>query len=90
MTIEVIDMSELKNNTRREFLKKTTYMVPVVLTLSAAPALAGTGSPQRCNNGVGNGPDCLPPGIQQNEKVFLDNDDVNGVPGAPQNQGGFN
>lgn len=76
-------MSGPKNNSRREFLKKTAYVVPVVLTLKAAPALAGTGSPQRCNNGVGNGPDCLPPGIEQNGKTFLDNDDVTGVPGAP-------
>jgi hypothetical protein len=51
----------------------------MVLTLKATPALAGTGSPQRCNNGVGNGSDCLPPGIDQNGKTFLDNDDVTGV-----------
>lgn len=91
-SIEVADMSELKNNSRREFLKKTTYVVPVVLTLSAAPSLAGQGSPHKgkCNNGVGNGPDCLPPGIEKNGKTFLDNDDNGGIPGAPQNRGGFN
>lgn len=83
-------MSEPKNHSRRDFLKKTAYVVPVVLTLKAAPALAGTGSPQRCNNGVGNDSDCLPPGIEKNGKTFLDNDDNGGIPGAPQNQGGFN
>ncbi|MBK8161895.1 MAG: hypothetical protein IPK65_01715 [Gammaproteobacteria bacterium] len=37
-------MNGLKDSSRREFLKKTTYVVPVVLTLSATPALAGQGS----------------------------------------------
>jgi hypothetical protein len=39
---------------------------------------------------VGNGPDCLHPGMKQYGKIFLDNDDNGGNPGAPQNQGGFN
>jgi hypothetical protein len=82
-------MDNPSSKSRREFLKKTAYVVPVILTLKAAPAVASIGSP-RCNNGVGNGPDCLPPGIQQNGMLHLDNDDVFGVPGAPQNQGGFN
>jgi hypothetical protein len=37
-------MSEQLNSSRRDFLKKTAYVVPAVLTLKAAPALAGQGS----------------------------------------------
>jgi hypothetical protein len=83
-------MSDLNNESRRQFLKKTAYVVPVILTLKAMPAMAGQGSCRKGNNGVGNGPDYLPRGIQQNGKTFLDNDDHGGIPGAPQNQGGFN
>ena len=44
-----------KTNSRRDFLKKTAYVAPVVLTLSATPALASQGS--NCNNGFGDGGD---------------------------------
>lgn len=37
-------MSQLQNNSRRDFLKKSAYVVPVVMTLKAAPSLAGQGS----------------------------------------------
>ena len=37
-------MSNLQNDSRRQFLKKSVYIVPLVLTLKAAPALAGQGS----------------------------------------------
>jgi hypothetical protein len=57
----------------------------VALTHPSLEAIAKSG----CNNGVGNFSDCLPAGIEKNGKTFLDNDDVNGVPGSPQNQGGF-
>jgi hypothetical protein len=46
---------------RRDFLKKTAYAVPVILTLKAMPAFAAAGS-GRGNNGVGNGVDPQPPG----------------------------
>ena len=35
------------NESRRDFLKKSAYVVPVVLTLKAAPSLASTGSPKK-------------------------------------------
>ena len=35
------------NESRRDFLKKSAYVVPVVLTLKAAPTLASTGSPKK-------------------------------------------
>ncbi len=57
-------MSE-HNPSRRDFLKKTAYVAPVVLTLQAAPSLAAVGS-ARCNNGFGNGSDCEPPGHIKN------------------------
>ena len=40
-------MSEIKNNSRRKFLKKTAYVVPVVMTMHAAPSLAGHGSKKK-------------------------------------------
>ena len=75
------------NESKRSFLKKTAYVAPLALTLTAMPALARNGS-YNCNNGVGNGSDCLPPGLEKNGKTFLDNDDVYGTPGNPQNRGG--
>lgn len=52
------------NNSRRDFLKKTAYVAPVVLTLQATPALAGQGSALKlkCNNGFGDGGDGCTPG----------------------------
>lgn len=44
-------MSESTNKSRRDFLKKTAYVVPVILTLKAAPSLAGTGSPHKPHDG---------------------------------------
>ena len=79
-------------NSRRRFLKTAgkvaIYTPPAMIALGtpSLEAIARSG----CNNGVGNGPDCLPPGIQKNGFTFLDNDDVTGIPGDPQNRGGFN
>ncbi len=78
------------DQSKRQFLKTTAYVVPVILTLKVTPSLAHIGSCVKGNNGVGNGPDVLPLGIQQNGKTFLDNDDNGGTPGNPQNEGGFN
>jgi hypothetical protein len=46
-------VSEPTNKSRRDFLKKTAYVVPVILTLKAAPSLAGTGSPHKPHDGGG-------------------------------------
>lgn len=81
-------MNKIDNKSRRSFLRSSTYVIPAVLTLNAIPALASQGSKQKCNNGVGNGSDCLPPGLQKNGKDYLDNDDNGGIPGNPQNKGG--
>jgi len=48
-------MSESTNKSRRDFLKKTAYVVPVILTLKAAPSLAGTGSPHKPHDGGNHG-----------------------------------
>ena len=76
---------------RREFIKAAgklaVYTAPAMLVLMkpSREAIAKSG----CNNGVGNGPDCLPPGLEKNGKGgFLDNDDNGGTPGNPQNRGG--
>lgn len=86
-------MSEFNNESRRGFLRKAAYVPPLVATMSVLPRVAAAGSHEvklKCDNGVGNDSDCLPPGLVKNEKSFLDNDDVYGVPGSPQNQGGPN
>ena len=57
-------MLQDKSN-RRDFIKKTAYAVPVILTLKAMPAFAAAGSGESHltgNNGVGNGYDGQPPG----------------------------
>lgn len=65
---------------RRDFLKKVSYTVPVVLTMTALPAFAKNGSPRvtHGNNGIGqekrgiiDGP---PPGLADKpNKDFNDN-----------------
>ena len=53
-----------REESKREFLKKTAYVVPAILTLKAIPSFAGTGSGRHeyGNNGVGNGWDPQPRG----------------------------
>ncbi len=44
------------NESRRDFLRKSAYVAPVILSMYAAPSLAGTGSPKKPhddNNGKG-------------------------------------
>lgn len=76
-------MSDDQTN-RRDFIKKTAYMVPAILTLKAMPAFAnfGSGNNGSGNNGVGNGPDLQPPG---NPPV---NDGPGTGPGNPGNRRG--
>jgi hypothetical protein len=89
-------MLEDKPN-RRDFIKKTAYAVPLILSLKAMPAFAGAGSGEprwkgnnglgsepswRGNNGVGNGDDPQPPG---NPHI---NDGPGTGPGNPGNRGG--
>ena len=64
---------------KRDFLKKTVYVVPTILTLKAIPSFAGSGSGQaeHGNNGVGNGQDPQPPG---NPPI---NDGIGSGPGSP-------
>jgi hypothetical protein len=53
-----------KQESKRDFLKKSVYVVPTILTLKAIPTFAGSGSgrAENGNNGVGNGLDPQPPG----------------------------
>lgn len=64
---------------KRDFLKKSAYVVPTILTLQAIPMFAGSGSglAEKGNNGVGNGLDPQPPG---NPTV---NDGPGSTPGNP-------
>lgn len=84
----------LKNDmedSRREFMKaagKLAVYTPPIMMLLMKPSQEALAKSPGCNNGVGNDSDCLPPGIEQNGKSFLDNDDTFGTPGNPQNQGG--
>ena len=70
-----------QQKSRRDFIKKAGYAAPAVLTLSAAPAIAGVGSgaiSSSGNNGIGqemrglfDGP---PPGLEENtNQDFNDN-----------------
>lgn len=54
----------MTENSKRDFLKKSAYVVPAILTLKAIPAFAGSGSgrAEKGNNGVGNSQDPQPPG----------------------------
>jgi len=65
-------MSE-HNKSRRDFIKKTAYIAPVVLTLNAGVAFASNGS--HCDNGFGDGSDCTPPGLVDNEHAAHVNQD---------------
>jgi len=68
-------------DTRRSFLKKGTYAVPVILTFAVRPSFAQNPYRPRGNNGVGNGEDPQPPG---NPPI---NDGPGTGPGNPGNQG---
>jgi hypothetical protein len=78
-------------------MKKRFAILAVVTALAFGSTMGmalatGDGPPQRCNNGVGNGPDCRP------GQAHFNNDDgdtdgwINipylGVPGAPGSRGG--
>jgi len=69
-------------NSKRELLKKAAYIAPMILTLTASPTFAssGSGRAEKGNNGVGNGLDPQPPG---NPPV---NDGPGMGPGNPGNK----
>jgi hypothetical protein len=71
------------DDSRREFVNKIAYTVPLILSLKAQPAYAAVGS-TKGNNGVGNGEDPQPPG---NPPI---NDGPGTGPGNPGNRGGAN
>lgn len=84
---------------RREFIRRSLLASGAVFAgmavgeKMAVPALASNRMPRRpasnCNNGVGNGADCLPPGLERNGRTDLDNDDGPGdAPGNPGNRRG--
>ena len=82
-------MSEDRKNSRREFIKKSAYVAPAILSLQAVPALAEIGSPPpddpiiKGNNGLGQRTDDpQPPGDPPI------NDKPSSEPGSPNNQGG--
>jgi len=79
-------MNEEHMEGRRRVLKAFAYIPPAILTLKVSPALAINGSPrQRCDQGVGNGPEGCSPG--QSGDVLL-NDEGGAAPGDPGAQGG--
>jgi hypothetical protein len=87
MTTIAMGKKTMEENSRREFLKRVAYVAPAVISLAAMPAIANTGSPdvpnikENCNNGLGNGSDCPPPGLPRN------NDQPGeAIPGQPQTQ----
>ncbi len=84
-------MTQRRTSSRREFIKKTAYVAPAILSLQAIPALAQvgspppTGTPAKGNNGLGQRTDDpQPPG---NPPI---NDKPSSIPGQPNNRGGNN
>ena len=78
-------MEQNANRTRREFIKKSAYAAPVVLSFTAIPSLAQTGSPPvtdiKGNNGLGQRvDDPQPPGMPP------ENDKPTSIPGNPNNR----
>jgi len=75
-----------RDDSRRVFVSKIAYTVPLILSLKVEPAFAGVGSTKgpKGNNGVGNGQDPQPPG---NPPI---NDGPGTGPGNPGNRGGPN
>jgi len=73
------------NDSRRKFLKKLAYVPPVIMTLTAVPSYATTGSYRHsCNQGVG--APVVNDGCQPGHSGWvLNNDDQpgGGVAGAP-------
>jgi hypothetical protein len=53
-----------KQESKRDFLKKTAYVVPTILTLKAIPSFAGSGSgrAETRNSGANNVEDTQPAG----------------------------
>ena len=50
---------------RRNFVRKATYVAPAIITMTAIPSFASSGSgwsANKGNEGVGNGYDPAPPG----------------------------
>jgi hypothetical protein len=80
-------MDSRREESRREFIRRTAYVAPAIVTLRAVPAFATHGSAdapfsEKGNNGVGNGWDPQPPG---NPPV---NDGLGTGPGTPGRGGG--
>ena len=57
---------------KRDFLKKSVYVVPTILTLKAIPTFAGSGSGrvETGNSRVGNGPGSEPENTEKKFKKF--------------------
>lgn len=96
-TMEIVE-KEVRQMPRREFIHKSvmasgalfvgmnvgTKIVLPDLTKNNGPKKAASKAKENCNNGVGNGQDCLPPGEPPNN-----DDDPEDAPGNPGNKGGF-
>jgi hypothetical protein len=64
-----------KQESKRDFLKKTAYVVPTILTLKAIPSFAGSGSgrAETRNSGVNNVEDTQPSGsppVDDRQKTY--------------------
>ena len=73
---------------KRKFVQRASYVAPVILTLTAIPSFASSGSgwnrPRRGNEGVGNGEDPPPPGHSTNYNDYPGTGPGN--PGSKQNR----
>jgi len=69
--MEVFAMNE-KQQSKRDFLKKSVYVVPTILTLKAIPSFAGSGSgrAETGNSREGNGAGSEPGNTEKKFKKF--------------------
>ena len=62
---------------RRIAVVAVTAALALGATIGTAVACEPPPTKEKCNNGVGNGPDCRP------GKAHFNNDDAGGIPSAP-------
>ena len=80
------------NGSRRDFIRTTAYVAPAILTLTASPAFAGTGSvrPSDKPTSSPNGNNGVPSGVDQQPRGNppINDGPVTTSPGNSGNRGG--
>ena len=72
----------------RALAKAAVTMTNVALLGCEGGSIGGSAGKQKCNQGVGNGPEGCDPGNSNQGNPFRSNDEVGGTPGNPGRKGG--